>query len=263
MNSSDRMNGDQLAALAGAICATAETLGQTVSATAAELMAEDLADYAPADVKAALQACRRELTGKLTLAAILQRVQAADGRPDPNEAWSLALAASDEFDSVVLTDEIQLALGAARAILDAGDKVGARMSFLSAYQRQVDTARREGKPVNWKLSPGFDQQRRLMAVEEAGRLGRLPAPVVQQYRAQLTHEPITQDGAAIAGLITGHVAMPTPEVRAKLRLVKEAVEESQAAKEKARLAEIKAMQERFEAKRAAQLKALKELEAKA
>ncbi|MHB1403847.1 MAG: hypothetical protein ACYCWB_15750 [Thiobacillus sp.] len=257
------LSSDQLAALAGAVCATAETLGQTISPGAAKMIAEDLADYPAEDIRAALQACRRELTGKLTLAAILQRVQAADGRPEPNEAWSLALAASDEFDSVVLTDEIQLALGAARAILDAGDKVGARMSFLSAYQRQVDTARREGKPVIWKLSPGFDQQRRLMAVEEAGRLGRLPAPVVQEYRAQLTHEPITQDGAAIAGLITGHVAMPTPEVRAKLKQVKEAVEESQAAKEKARLADIKAMQERFEAKRAAQLAALESMKVKA
>lgn len=257
------LSSDQLAALAGAVCATAETLGQTISPGAAKMIAEDLADYPAEDIRAALQACRRELTGKLTLAAILQRVQAADGRPDPNEAWSLALAASDEFDSVFLTDEIQLALGAARAILEAGDKVGARMSFLSAYQRLVDAARRENRPVKWTLSPGFDQQRRLMAVEEAGRLGRIPALVVQEYRAQLTHEPITQDGAAIAGLITGRAAMPSPEVRAKLKLVKEIVEESQATKEKARLAEIKAMQERFEAKRAAQLKALKELEAKA
>lgn len=257
------LSSDQLAALAGAVCATAETLGQTISPGAAKMIAEDLADYPAEDIRAALQACRRELTGKLTLAAILQRVQAADGRPDPNEAWSLALAASDEFDSVFLTDEIQLALGAARAILEAGDKVGARMSFLSAYQRLVDAARRENRPVKWTLSPGFDQQRRLMAVEEAGRLGRIHALVVQEYRAQLTHEPITQDGAAIAGLITGRAAMPSPEVRAKLKLVKEIVEESQATKEKARLAEIKAMQERFEAKRAAQLKALKELEAKA
>lgn len=262
MNSSDRMNADQLAALAGAICATAETLGQTVSATAAELMAEDLADYAPADVKAALQYCRRELTGKLTLAAILQRVQAADGRPEPNEAWSLALAASDEFDSVVLTDEIQLALGAARAILDAGDKVGARMSFLSAYQRLVDTARRENRPVKWSLSPGFDQQRRLIAVEEAGRLGRLPAPVVQEYRAQLTHEPVTQNGAAIAGLLTGRVAMPTPDVRAKLQLVKATVEEGRAAKEAERVAEIRSRQEKFERQRSEQLAALKALEVK-
>ncbi|MCG6540201.1 hypothetical protein MCB86_08950 [Pseudomonas sp. KSR10] len=248
------------AELAAALCATAETLGHAISAGAAELMAEDLADYQMEDIAAALRACRRELTGKLTLAAILQRVQAADGRPEPNEAWSLALAASDEFDSVVLTDEIQLALGAARAVLEAGDKVGARMSFLSAYQRQVDTARREGKPVCWKLSPGYDTQRRLLAVEEAGRLGRLPAPVVEEYRAQLTHEPVTQNGAAIAGLITGRVAMPSPDVRAKLKLVKASVEESQAAKERERQAAIRARQEEFERRRTEQLAALKSLE---
>lgn len=259
MSSCNRMSDSQIAALAAAVCATAETLGQTISGNAAQMMAEDLAEYAPADVKAALQACRRELTGKLTLAAILQRVQAADGRPDPNEAWALALAASDEFDSVVLTDEIQLALGAARAILDAGDKVGARMSFLSAYQRLVDTARRENRPVKWSLSPGFDQQRRLIAVQEAGRLGRLPAPVVQEYVAQLTHEPVTQNGAAIAGLITGRTATPTPEVRAKLQLVKAAVEEGRAAKEKLRRDEIRARQEKFEQRRAEQLAAIESL----
>ncbi|HAR04289.1 MAG TPA: hypothetical protein DCR72_01715 [Pseudomonas sp.] len=257
------LSSDQLAALAGAVCATAETLGQTISPGAAKMIAEDLADYPAEDIRAALQACRRELTGKLTLAAILQRVQAADGRPDPNEAWSLALAASDEFDSVVLTDEIQLALGAARAILDAGDKVGARMSFLSAYQRLVDTARRENRPVKWSLSPGFDQQRRLIAVQEAGRLGRLPAPVVQEYVAQLTHEPVTQNGAAIAGLITGRVAMPTPEVRAKLQLVKATVEEGRAAKEKQRQDEIRARQEKFEQQRAEQLAAIESLGVKA
>lgn len=251
------------AQLAAAIVATAETLGQTMSAAAAELMASDLSEYPAPDIIAALTACRRELTGKLTLAAILQRVQAADGRPDPNEAWALALAASDEFDSVVLTDEIQLALGAARAILDAGDKVGARMSFLSAYQRLVDTARRENRPVKWSLSPGFDQQRRLIAVQEAGRLGRLPAPVVQEYVAQLTHEPVTQNGAAIAGLITGRVAMPTPEVRAKLQLVKATVEEGRAAKEKQRQDEIRARQEKFEQQRAEQLAAIASLGVKA
>jgi len=247
------------AQLAAAIVATAETLGQTMSAAAAELMASDLSEYPAPDIIAALTACRRELTGKLTLAAILQRVQAADGRPDPNEAWALALAASDEFDSVVLTDEIQLALGAARPILDAGDKVGARMSFLSAYQRQVDTARREGKPVNWALSPGFDQQRRLMAVEEAGRLGRLPAPVVEEYRARLTHEPITQDGAAIAGLITGKSAMPSPEVRERLQEIKQSVLATQAEREQRRSDGIAKRREAFERNRKLQLEALEQL----
>ncbi|RMH96418.1 hypothetical protein EA795_20105 [Stutzerimonas nitrititolerans] len=250
---------DQQAELAAALCATAETLGHALSASAAELMAEDLAEYGMEQIATALRACRKELTGKLTLAAILQRVQAADGRPDPNEAWALALAASDEFDSVVLTDEIQLALGAARPILDAGDKVGARMSFLSAYQRQVDTARREGKPVNWALSPGFDQQRRVMAVEEAGRLGRLAAPVVEEYRARLTHEPITQDGAAIAGLITGKSAMPSPEVRERLQEIKQSVLATQAEREQRRSDGIAKRREAFEHNRKLQLEALEQL----
>ncbi|MFD2884155.1 hypothetical protein ACFS4T_21360 [Pseudomonas lini] len=41
------LSSDERAQLAGAICATAETLGQTISATAAELMADDLAVFAP------------------------------------------------------------------------------------------------------------------------------------------------------------------------------------------------------------------------
>lgn len=246
---------DQQAELAAALCATAETLGQALSASAAELMADDLASYPMEVIAGALRACRRELTGKLTLAAILQRVQAADGRPEPNEAWALALSASDEFDSVVLTDEIQMALGAARSVLDSGDKIGARMSFLSAYQRLVDTARRDGKPVNWSLSPGFDPDRRLIAVQEAGRLGRLPAPAVERYVAQLTHSPITQDGAAIAGLITGRQAMPSEEVRKRLQELKDQVRGSKAEKRAVQEETMRREREAFERRRAEQVRA--------
>lgn len=131
----------ETAELSMAICATAETLGQTLSAPAAKLMAEDLAEH-PMDVIAnALWACRREVTGKLTLAAILQRVQAADGRPGKDEAWAIAMTTNDEYETVVLTDEIQLALAAAKPVLDAGDKIGARMAFISAYERFVGQSR--------------------------------------------------------------------------------------------------------------------------
>lgn len=253
------LSSDDLITLAAAVCATAETLGQTLSAGAAKLIAEDLADYQPQDIRAALQACRRELTGKLTLAAILQRVQAADGRPEPNEAWALALGASDETDSAVLTEEIQLAMGASQAVLDAGDKIGARMAFLSAYQRFVDAARREAKPVRWALSMGYDPQRRVAAVQAAVRLGRLTDPQAQQYIAQLSYQPATQDGAAIAGLITGRAAMPTPELRERLQLVKAEVKAFSVEREELRVAEIEAHQEDLARRRADQLAALEEL----
>ncbi len=253
---------DQTAELAVALCATAETLGQTLSANAAALMAQDLADYGMDDLANALQACRREVTGKLTLAAILQRIQAADGRPDPNEAWSIALAASDEAESVVLTEEIRQAMSASAPGMAQRDKVGARMSFLSAYQRLVDAARRVGRPVAWSLSMGHDPQRRVAALEEAGRLGRLPAPELQQQIRRLAHEPMTQDGAAIAGLITGRAGTPSPKVRQKLQEVRAVVLANQKASDERKDADAKARRNEFEQRRAEQLARLDELQEK-
>lgn len=229
------LSSEELAALACAVVSTAETLGQTLSANAARLIAEDLSDYPAMAIKGALQACRRELTGKLTLAAILQRVQAADGRPEPNEAWAIALAAADEYDTVVLTDEIQKAMAVSSCVLEAGDKVGARMAFLSAYQRMVDAARAEKKHVHWNLSLGIDPTRRVEAVECAVRLGQLTQEAGRLHVAQLGHEPITRDGAAIAGLLTGRqVAEPSPKIREKLKEIREGLKAGSEARRKQR-----------------------------
>lgn len=217
---------EAVAELAGGICATAETLGQTISASAAQLMAEDLAGYEAADIRAALQSCRRELTGKLTLASILQRIQASDGRPGKDEAWAIALMSSDESDTVVMTDEIQLALGAARPVLDLGDKVGARMAFINAYERLVTQSRDDGKPVNWHVSIGFDANRRLQAITKAVQLKRIPQERGQLYLADLTHEPITEDGRAVAGLLGGPAAaaQPSAEIKGRISVIKSALQ---------------------------------------
>ncbi|MCP1446417.1 hypothetical protein J3D54_005549 [Pseudomonas sp. GGS8] len=223
------LSSDDRAQLAGAICATAETLGQTISATAAELMAEDLAVFAPTDIRKALQACRRELAGKLTLAAVLQRIQAEDGRPGKDEAWAIAMTTNDEFETVVLTDEIQIALGAAKPVLDAGDKVGARMAFISAYERLVSQAREDRKTVNWHVSVGFDASRRVEAIAKAVQMQRIPQESGQKYLADMRVVPVTEDGRALAGLITGEVTRPTPAVREKLQGVKTSMLEMRAA----------------------------------
>jgi hypothetical protein len=217
------LSSDEIAQLAGAICATAETLGQTISAGAAQLMAEDLAEYSAGEIRKALQSCRRELTGKLTLAAVLNRIQAEDGRPGRDEAWAIALASSDEFDTVVMTDEIQLALNAARPVLDAGDKIGARMAFISAYDRFVTEARTNAQTVNWKISLGFDAGRRVAAIHKAAELQRIPRERAQLLIADMTHEPVTEDGRAIAGLLTGTVAKPSANVAQKIRELKQAM----------------------------------------
>lgn len=214
------LSSDEIAELSGAVCATAEALGQTISANAARLIAGDLAEYEPHAIQSALRACRRELTGKLTLAAILQRVFAADSRPGKDEAWSIALTASDESETVVMTAEIRQAMRVARPILSLGDKVGARMAFLSAYERLVTLARTEALPVQWSVSLGFDSSRRAAAIESAVSLRLITPESGTRYLADLRLVPITDDGQAIAGLLTGSSAAPSSRIRQNLAEVR-------------------------------------------
>jgi hypothetical protein len=265
MNTSE-MNDQQVAGLAAAICATAEAMGQEMNPGTAAMMAEDLCAYPVPVVKAALKACRFEVKGKLAMADILQRVQTSDGRPGKDEAWAIAMTTNDEFETVVLTDEIQLALAAAKPVLDAGDKVGARMAFISAYERFVGQAREDAKAVNWHVSVGFDANRRIQAVTRAVQMQRIPREYGQKYLADLSIEPITEDGRAVAGLLTGAVTRPVPALREKLHLVKKSMLEMRKATAKRKdeiridaaneLADRRAMlikqAQELEAKRAAQ-----------
>ncbi|KTC11329.1 hypothetical protein AO391_26525 [Pseudomonas marginalis ICMP 9505] len=229
------MNDQQVAGLAAAICATAEAMGQEMNPGTAAMMAEDLCSYPVPVVKAALKACRFEVKGKLAMADILQRVQTSDGRPGKDEAWAIAMTTNDEFETVVLTDEIQLALAAAKPILDGGDKIGARMAFIDAYQRFVGQAREDAKPVNWHVSVGFDSNRRIQAVTKAVELKRIPQEHGQKYLADLSIVPVTEDGRAIAGLLTGTVTQPKSLLRAKLEIVKNSMLEMRKVSEERKL----------------------------
>jgi hypothetical protein len=169
--------------------------------------------------------------GKLVLADIVQRVQAADGRPGRDEAWAVALTSCDEFETVVMTDEIQLALNAARPVLQAGDRIGARMAFISAYDRFVSESRANATPVKWNMSLGFDAGRRIAAVVRAVELQRIPQERAQLLIADMSYEPVTEDGRAIAGLLTGTVAKPSPQVAANIRKLKQSMQRKTAQKQ--------------------------------
>lgn len=228
MNTSE-MNDAQVAGLASAIIATAEAMGQEMNPGTAAIMAEDLSSYPVPVVRAALKSCRLEVKGRLSMADILQRAQSSDGRPGKDEAWAIAMTTNDEYETVVLTDEIQLALAAAKPVLDAGDKIGARMAFISAYERLVVQARDDVKPVNWHVSVGFDASRRTAAISKAVQMQRIPQERGRLYLAGLNVAPVTDDGRALAGLITGEVVPATPVVREKLKAVKASMLEMRAA----------------------------------
>lgn len=175
------------------VYATAEVLGHELRPAAAVLMADDLASYPFDEIRRALARCRAELHGKLTLAAIIDRLPSANAHLLPNEAWALALRSLDEQETVVWTPEIARALGVAKPVLSGGDQVGGRMAFLAAYERELEAAKAEGRQPQWQVSLGHDQQRREIVLNEAVSAGKLPAPKVAHLLTP-PEKPLTQEG---------------------------------------------------------------------
>lgn len=207
------------------LCATAEAIGGQITPAAAALMANDLSAYSLQDIGLALAEVRRTARGRLIVGDVLKVLAATDGRPGKDEAWAIGLSSFDEDETVVMTDEIQLAMTACRPVLDAGDKVGARMAFMSAYERFVDEARREGATVNWRVSLGYSPSRRDAALAQAVQLKRLPQEKAALFLSHEISEKPTRDGQAIAGLITGKVVAPESEkVRSHLQQIRESLE---------------------------------------
>ena len=159
--------------------ATAEVLGSEIKPAAASLMIRDLRQYQRGEIEQSLARCRSELTGRLTLAAILERMPSADAYLSANEAWALALSGEDDMDTIVWTEEVAAAMGVARPVLDLGDKVGARMAFIGAYEREIAQAKAEGRKPKWTVSLGYSPERRQDAISEAVKMGRLEAPKVE------------------------------------------------------------------------------------
>lgn len=272
---------DEQDALALQIVATAEVIGTVISANAAAMIAEDLECYPFAACREALKKCRAEVRGRLTLSDVVNRVNSQDGRPGRDEAWSIALQSADERDTVVWTAEIMTAYDAARPILMAGDKVGARMAFISAYDRLVQSAREALRPAHWIASFGWDGERRQLALESAVRLERLSVDraEVMGYLAA----PVTAEGRALIGLVavpttSAMLALTTdertrkaleeselstageqsPEFRARLQKLREDVAQGAKNREEERVAWIAAQAEDLARKKRAVQKAVDE-----
>lgn len=175
------------------VYATAEVLGQEMRPSAGMLIADDLSAYPFAEIARALARCRAELHGKLTLAAIIERLPSANAHLTGNEAWALALNSTDEQETVVWTPEIARAFAMARPVLNGGDKVGARMSFLAAYERELADAKAEARQPEWQVSLGHDPQRREIVLNDAVSAGKLPAPKAERLLPP-PDKPLTESG---------------------------------------------------------------------
>ena len=162
--------------IAQALAVCAELTGTVLTPAAFEVMLEDLSAYDVQMVLNALNRCRRELTGRLTLAAILQRMDC--GLPTADEAFGLlAEAAKNEYLTVVIPEIALIAMGqGAQSLLELGDKTGARMAFRGAYERMVEEMRLRGEMGTWTVSSGLDKVQMETAIGEAVNQGKLSKP---------------------------------------------------------------------------------------
>jgi hypothetical protein len=188
-----------------ALAVTAELTGTELSEPAARLLADDLGVYPLRQVLVALTRCRRELRGRLTLAAIIDRLD--DGRPGPNEAW--AMIPQDEHGSVVWTTEMAEAYGIAAPLLREGQVIAARSAFIEAYSAAVTMARAQQQQAKWEPSLGGDPTMRAAALEEAVRKCRLTQAHVDKLL------PAPARGAV--PLLANPAAPPPERVREQLR----------------------------------------------
>lgn len=163
----------------------------------------------------------------------------------PDEAWTIALAAMDEFETVIWTKEIAEAKAIAQGIYDEGDKVAARMAFKSAYERIIKTASRPA----WYVTEGFDAQRRIEAVRQGVDRGLLPREALQKY----IEAPVT----TFAQLTSMAEKRNKPDVVSNLKRLKQAIAGSD--KKEASAQEREQQRQAFEAHRERELSRVREM----
>lgn len=188
---------------------TAEVIGDQLRPTTAVFMVADLAAYPLVLLERALSGCRRELKGKLSLAAILERID--DGHPAPNEAWSIAMRAVDERATVVWTEQTRDAWNAALPLVDE-DRIAARQAFLEVYTRLVKEARAAQRTAVHQLSLGADAAGRDSVLSQAVAAGQLAHEQVAEFLALPAPSPVFNPLALLAGRVEA-----SPEADAKTR----------------------------------------------
>lgn len=148
------------------------------------------------------------------IVAQIERTMKNDGRPGAEEAWATAFASQPEAETTVWTVETCRAwFDAARPLVMAGDKVGARMAFKEAYIRLVEEARAARVSVQWLVSEGFDHERKRVAIGRAVEAGLIHVDHLQ--RLALNNAPLLLGCDGI-----DPVSIP-PAAREKLRELRE------------------------------------------
>ena len=188
---------------------TAEISGNPFKPQVIALMVEDLAEWDFNEIQAALNACRREVKGRLSLKDIIDRLpKKGDELPTADEMWGAIYDfCTDERKTFVLPDMAFKALestnGGIWELIQDGDKTGARMAFKGAYERLSQGF--NGK-VQYSVRLGTDRQERETAIQAAYKQGLIDKSQIFQYLPDFDDDeilppPNPENLAKLAGFI--------------------------------------------------------------
>lgn len=162
-----------------------ELYGQQASTTKVNIYWSTVGQYPIDSLRRAANAWVRKSEFMPKPADLIKLMGGAGNHLSPDEAWSIAILASDETNTVVWTNEIAKAWSQAEIVYCNGDKIGARRTFIEAYERLVNESMMYCRPIEFFVSLGNDKSRRVDAINHAVFTGLLTKERANYYLPKL------------------------------------------------------------------------------
>ena len=160
---------------------------------------EALQQYDIEQVQHAILEAARDSAFKPTPANVIAKIPLRPGDYLPSElAWNAV--PKDEGDAAYVCMEMLGAWTSCRDDYDAGDRIGARRTFLEAYDKLIVAAKASGKRASWFLSASTtDKTATAAAIDEAESMGLIGHDVAAEKRQQ--HQPAIEGPREGSGLM--------------------------------------------------------------
>jgi len=202
------MNQSEFEDFKTALSTVADYYGKKLSAAAFTVWWNGLRNVELSAIKVALNEHVQIAKFMPTISDVLDVLRVMDGRPSPEEAWSMvARSLNDEGPTIVWTEEIASAFGVALGLQE--DRIAARMAFKETYAAAVAEARKQGKAAVWSASPGRDPGGREVVLRDAVERGRLRSDYVDGMLPPPSDPAMMLKNPAMAKLLTDkRTAMP-------------------------------------------------------
>lgn len=172
-----KITDDFLAIIGGLL----ELYGQQASTTKVNIYWSTLGQYPIDSLRRAANTWVRKSEFMPKPADLINLMGGSSNHLSPDEAWAIAILASDETNTVVWTNEIAKAWAQAEIVYKNGDKIGARRTFIEAYERLVNESMMSGRISEAFVSLGSDKAKRADAINHAVFTGLLTQEKANYY----------------------------------------------------------------------------------